>query len=55
MYVGLYDRFKKEVFTGSGRPLLGETGRNFGAGMSGGIVYVYDPNGKFHERCNMGL
>ena len=34
---------------------LGETGRNFAAGMSGGIVYVYDPEGKFPARCNMGL
>ena len=34
---------------------LGETGRNFAAGMSGGIAYVYDPDGKFPARCNMGL
>ncbi len=34
---------------------LGETGRNFAAGMSGGIAYVYDPEGKFPARCNMGL
>ena len=34
---------------------LGETGRNFAAGMSGGIAYVYDPDNKFPARCNMGL
>lgn len=34
---------------------LGETGRNFAAGMSGGIGYIYDPDGKFPARCNMGL
>ena len=34
---------------------LGDTGRNFAAGMSGGIAYVYDPDGKFPARCNMGL
>ena len=34
---------------------LGETGRNFAAGMSGGIAYIYDPEGKFPARCNMGL
>jgi glutamate synthase domain-containing protein 3 len=34
---------------------LGETGRNFAAGMSGGVAYVYDPEGKFPARCNMGL
>ena len=34
---------------------LGETGRNFAAGMSGGIAYVYDPESKFPARCNMGL
>ena len=34
---------------------LGETGRNFAAGMSGGIAYIYDPDGKFPARCNMGL
>merc|ERR1712127_377517 len=44
-----------EYMTGGDLVVLGETGRNFGAGMSGGIAYVYDPNGKFPERCNMGL
>ena len=35
-------------------PILsqGEVGRNFGAGMSGGIAYVYDPNNTFKSKCN---
>jgi len=32
--------------------VLGVTGRNFGAGMSGGIAYVYDADGTFAERVN---
>ena len=32
--------------------MLGPTGRNFAAGMSGGIAYVYDPEGDFEGRCN---
>jgi glutamate synthase domain-containing protein 3 len=35
--------------------VLGPTGRNFAAGMSGGIAYVLDKSGTFDERCNMGL
>jgi glutamate synthase (NADPH/NADH) large chain len=35
--------------------VLGETGRNFAAGMSGGIAYVYDPSGKFERLCNMAM
>ncbi len=34
---------------------LGQTGRNFAAGMSGGIAYVYDEEGDFPARCNMGM
>ena len=41
--------------TGGHLVCLGATGRNFAAGMSGGIAYVYDPDGKFPARCNMGL
>ena len=41
--------------TGGRLVILGETGRNFAAGMSGGIAYIYDPERKFPERCNMGL
>ena len=44
-----------EYMTGGHMVCLGETGRNFAAGMSGGIAYVYDPEGKFPDRCNMGL
>jgi glutamate synthase (NADPH/NADH) large chain len=41
-----------EYMTGGTVVILGETGRNFAAGMSGGIAYVYDTKGKFKERCN---
>jgi len=44
-----------EYMTGGRVVCLGETGRNFAAGMSGGIAYIYDPEGKFPARCNMGL
>merc|ERR1712087_60677 len=44
-----------EYMTGGNVVGLGETGRNFAAGMSGGIAYIYDPDGKFPERVNMGL
>ena len=32
--------------------MLGKTGRNFGAGMSGGIAYVWDRDGDFERMCN---
>jgi glutamate synthase domain-containing protein 3 len=35
--------------------ILGQTGRNFAAGMSGGIAYVFDADGTFEDRCNPGL
>ena len=38
--------------TGGRVVVLGSTGRNFGAGMSGGIAYVYDPEGSFPMRLN---
>ena len=44
-----------EYMTGGVMVCLAETGRNFAAGMSGGVAYVYDPDGKFPARCNMGL
>jgi len=44
-----------EYMTGGRLVILGDTGRNFAAGMSGGVAYIYDPHGKFPERCNMGL
>jgi glutamate synthase domain-containing protein 3 len=40
--------------TGGCVVVLGPTGRNFAAGMSGGIAYVWDPNGDFLTRCNLG-
>jgi len=42
-----------EYMTGGCVVVLGKTGRNFGAGMSGGIAYVWDPHGSFPSRCNM--
>src|SRR5881275_3306861 len=44
-----------EYMTGGRVVVLGPTGRNFAAGMSGGIAYVLDPDGKFPARCNMEL
>ena len=41
-----------EYMTGGRVLVLGGTGRNFGAGMSGGIAYVYDADGTFGERVN---
>ncbi|RAI98685.1 glutamate synthase (NADPH/NADH) large chain [Chitinophaga skermanii] len=41
-----------EYMTGGKAVILGETGHNFGAGMSGGIAYVYDLKGTFADRCN---
>ncbi len=41
-----------EYMTGGRVVVLGPTGRNFGAGMSGGIAYVYDPDGDFYTRLN---
>lgn len=44
-----------EYMTGGTVVILGETGRNFAAGMSGGIAYVYDPDKKLKARCNMEM
>ncbi len=41
-----------EYMTGGRVVILGETGRNFAAGMSGGIAYVYDPDGKLPANLN---
>ena len=41
-----------EYMTGGTVVILGKTGRNFAAGMSGGVAYVYDPDGTFAENCN---
>lgn len=42
-----------EYMTGGCAVILGPTGRNFGAGMSGGIAYVWDRDGDFASKCNM--
>jgi glutamate synthase (NADPH/NADH) large chain len=44
-----------EYMTGGRVVILGTTGRNFAAGMSGGIAYVYNDNGNFDYYCNMGM
>jgi glutamate synthase (NADPH/NADH) large chain/glutamate synthase (ferredoxin) len=44
-----------EYMTGGTVAVLGKTGRNFGAGMSGGIAYVYDEDGEFASRCNTAM
>ena len=44
-----------EYMTGGRVVILGPTGRNFAAGMSGGIAYVWDPNNAFEPRCNMEM
>ncbi|GGE02491.1 glutamate synthase [Tsuneonella deserti] len=42
-----------EYMTGGAVVILGPTGRNFAAGMSGGIAYVYDEHGSFENLCNL--
>ncbi|MDT8428711.1 MAG: glutamate synthase large subunit [Pseudomonadales bacterium] len=42
-----------EYMTGGCVVILGKTGRNFGAGMSGGIAYVWDRDQDFNKQCNM--
>ena len=44
-----------EYMTGGTAVILGETGRNFGAGMSGGIAYIYDKHDNFKTRFNSEL
>ena len=44
-----------EYMTGGVVVVLGMTGRNFAAGMSGGIAYVLDEDGSFSTRCNMAM
>ncbi len=44
-----------EYMTGGRVVILGRTGRNFAAGMSGGVAYVLDEAGDFHTRCNLEL
>ena len=44
-----------EYMTGGTVAVLGKTGRNFAAGMSGGVAYVYDEDGSFATRCNTSM
>ena len=44
-----------EYMTGGTVVVLGGTGRNFAAGMSGGIAYVYDEDGSFAQKCNLAM
>jgi glutamate synthase (NADPH/NADH) large chain len=44
-----------EYMTGGRTVILGPTGRNFAAGMSGGIAYVWDRAGDFNMNCNLGM
>jgi glutamate synthase (NADPH) large chain len=44
-----------EYMTGGTVAVLGKTGRNFAAGMSGGMAYVYDEDGQFARRCNTAM
>jgi len=44
-----------EYMTGGIAVIIGKTGRNFAAGMSGGIAYVYDLEGNFKQKCNMEM
>jgi glutamate synthase (NADPH/NADH) large chain len=44
-----------EYMTGGRAVILGDTGRNFGAGMSGGVAYVLDTNNDFASKCNQEM
>ncbi|HEV3230437.1 MAG TPA: glutamate synthase large subunit, partial [Solirubrobacteraceae bacterium] len=44
-----------EYMTGGRVVVLGPTGRNFAAGMSGGLAFVLDEHGTFEERCNLAI
>ncbi|MCG3148741.1 MAG: Ferredoxin-dependent glutamate synthase 1 [Verrucomicrobiae bacterium] len=44
-----------EYMTGGRVVVLGQTGRNFAAGMSGGVAYVFDEQGDFATRCNLAM
>lgn len=44
-----------EYMTGGTVVVLGKTGRNFAAGMSGGVAYVFDEDGEFARRCNTSM
>ncbi len=44
-----------EYMTGGTVVVIGQTGRNFAAGMSGGVAYVLDEEGDFEKRCNLSM
>jgi glutamate synthase (NADPH/NADH) len=44
-----------EYMTGGVAVILGKTGKNFGAGMSGGLAFIYDPDGDFRSLCNVDI
>jgi len=44
-----------EYMTGGRVVILGPTGRNFAAGMSGGVAYIWDKEGNFLQHCNLGM
>ena len=44
-----------EYMTGGRAVILGPTGRNFAAGMSGGVAYILDPDNAFPANCNMEM
>ena len=44
-----------EYMTGGRVVILGPTGRNFAAGMSGGVAYMWDPQEQFLGNCNLGM
>ncbi|VFR42989.1 Glutamate synthase [NADPH] large chain [plant metagenome] len=44
-----------EYMTGGTVVVLGRTGRNFAAGMSGGVAYVWDPKGELADNCNLSM
>ncbi len=44
-----------EYMTGGTVVVLGATGRNFAAGMSGGVAYVWDPDNSLRRRCNLSM
>jgi len=44
-----------EYMTGGRVVILGQTGRNFAAGMSGGVAYILDEGGDFRKRCNQQM
>ena len=44
-----------EYMTGGTVVILGQTGRNFAAGMSGGLAFIFDPNDEFPSQCNLDM